>query len=71
MVSNATFQQYFSYIMEGRFIGGGNRSTRWKPQTCRKSLTNFHDMDIKSIIKIIIKPNENKEDINKHHVFVV
>jgi hypothetical protein len=23
------------------FIGGGNRSTRRKPPTCRKSLTNF------------------------------
>jgi len=23
------------------FIGGGNRSTRRKPQICRKSLTNF------------------------------
>jgi len=21
--------------------GGGNRSTRWKPQACRKSLTSF------------------------------
>jgi len=29
------FQQYFSYI------GGGNRRTRGKPLTCRKSLTNF------------------------------
>jgi len=25
----------------GQFIGGGNRSTREKPTTCRKSLTNF------------------------------
>jgi len=23
------------------FIGGGNRSTRRKPPTCRQSLTNF------------------------------
>jgi hypothetical protein len=29
------FQQYFSYI------GGGNWSTRRKPPTCRKSLTNL------------------------------
>jgi len=29
------FQQYFS------FIGGGSRSTRRKPPTCHKSLTNF------------------------------
>ena len=35
------FQQYFSYIMAVSFIGGGRRSTRRKPQTCRKSLTNF------------------------------
>ena len=32
------FQQYLSYIS---FIGGGNRSTRMKPPTCRKSMTNF------------------------------
>jgi len=35
------FQQYFSYILAVSFIGGGNRSTRRKPTTCRKSLTNF------------------------------
>jgi hypothetical protein len=29
------FQQYFSYIMAVRFIGGGNRSNREKPPTCR------------------------------------
>jgi hypothetical protein len=27
------FQQYFSYIVAVRFIGGGNRSTRRKPPT--------------------------------------
>jgi hypothetical protein len=32
-------QQYFSYIVAISFIGGGNRSTRRKPLTCRKSLT--------------------------------
>jgi len=32
------FQQYFSYIVAVSFIGGGNRSTRRKPQTCCKSL---------------------------------
>ena len=32
------FQQYFSYIMAVSFIGGANRR---KPQTCRKSQTNF------------------------------
>jgi hypothetical protein len=35
------FQQYFSYIVAVSFIGGGNRSIQRKPQTCRKSLTNF------------------------------
>jgi hypothetical protein len=35
------FLQYVSYIMAVSFIGGGNRSTRRKPPTCRKSLTNF------------------------------
>jgi hypothetical protein len=34
-------QQYFNYIVAVSFIGGGNRSTRRKPPTCRKSLTNF------------------------------
>ena len=33
--------QYFSYIVAVSFIGGVNRSTRRKPLTCRKSLTNF------------------------------
>jgi len=32
------YQQYFCYIKAISFIGGGNQS---KPQTCRKSLTNF------------------------------
>jgi hypothetical protein len=35
------FQQYYSYIVAVSFIGGGNRRTRIKPPTCRKSLTNF------------------------------
>jgi len=35
------FQQYFSYIVAVSFIVGGSRSTRSKPPTCRKSLTNF------------------------------
>jgi len=35
------FQQYFSYIVAFSFISGENRSTRRKPPTCRKSLTNF------------------------------
>ena len=37
------FQQYFSYmyIVVVSFIDGGNQSTRRKPPTCRKSLTNL------------------------------
>jgi hypothetical protein len=37
------FQQYFNYIVHVavNFMGGGNLSTRRKPPTCRKSLTNF------------------------------
>ena len=35
------FQQYFSYIVAARFIGGGNRGMRRKPPTWRKSLTIF------------------------------
>jgi len=38
MVFYIIFQQYFSYIVAVSFIGGGNRSTRRKPPTCRKSL---------------------------------
>jgi hypothetical protein len=33
-------QQYFSYIMELSFTGGGNQSTGRKPPTCSMSLTN-------------------------------
>jgi hypothetical protein len=35
------FQQYFIFIVVIGFIDGGNRSTRRKPPTGRKSLTNF------------------------------
>jgi len=35
------FQQYFSNIVAVSFLGGGNRTTRRTPLTCRKSLTNF------------------------------
>jgi hypothetical protein len=35
------YQQYFSYIVAGSFIDGGNCSTRRKPLTCRMSLRNF------------------------------
>jgi len=32
---------YLSYIVAVSFIDGGNRSTRRKQMTCRKSMTNF------------------------------
>jgi hypothetical protein len=35
------FQQCFIYIVAVSFIGGENRSTRRKPLTCCKSLTNY------------------------------
>ena len=35
------FQQYFSDMVAISFIGGESPSTRRKPTTCRKSLTNF------------------------------
>jgi len=35
------FKQYFCYIVPISFIGGGNRCTRGKLHTCRKSLTYF------------------------------
>jgi len=37
------FQQYFRYIVGVSVIGGGNRRTRRKPPTCRKSLTNYYN----------------------------
>jgi len=41
LVFNATFNIFFSYFVAVSFIGGGNQSTRRKPPTCCKSLTNF------------------------------
>jgi len=41
MPLSTIFQLYFSYIVAVSFIGGGNWSTRRKPPTCRKSLTDF------------------------------
>ena len=43
MVFNALMllSTIFSYIVAVSFIGGGNRSTRRKPLTCHKSMTNF------------------------------
>ena len=37
-------QHYFSYIVAVSLIGGGNRSTRRKPPTCRKSDKRYHIM---------------------------
>jgi hypothetical protein len=34
---NRHLQQYFSYIVEVSFIGGGNRRTRRKPPICHES----------------------------------
>jgi hypothetical protein len=43
MVFNATVSNISAtlYIVVASVIGGGYRSTWRKPQTCRKSLTNF------------------------------
>ena len=42
MVFNATFNNISVISWQSiSFIGGGNRSTRRKPPTCHKSLTNF------------------------------
>ena len=46
MVSNATFNT-FSYIVSLSFIGGGNRGTRRKLPTRRKSLMNFLNSETK------------------------
>jgi hypothetical protein len=42
MVFNATFNNISVISWRSVFISGGNRSTQWKPLTCRKSLTNFY-----------------------------
>jgi len=42
MVFNATFNNISGISWAVSFIGGGNLSTRRKPLTCRKSLTNFN-----------------------------
>jgi len=41
MVFNATFNNISIYIVAVSFIGRENWSTRRKPLTCCKSLTNF------------------------------
>jgi hypothetical protein len=49
MIFNAMhFQQYFSYTVVVSFIGGRNRNTHRKPQTCHKSLTEFIDYGVSS-----------------------
>ena len=44
VVFNATFQEYFNYIVVVSFIGGVNRSTRGKLPTFRKSLILSHNV---------------------------
>ena len=39
MVLNATFQQYFSYMVAVSFIGGGNRSTQPEKTTDLSQVT--------------------------------
>jgi hypothetical protein len=41
MVLNATFNYISVILWRSVFMGGGNRSTRRKPPTCRKSVTHF------------------------------
>jgi hypothetical protein len=38
---NATFQQYFSYIMATSFNGEGSQSTQREPPTMGQQLVNF------------------------------
>jgi hypothetical protein len=40
-VLNATFVQYYSYIVATSFSGGGSQSTRREPPTMGKQLVNF------------------------------
>jgi len=40
-VFNATFNNISAISWRSVLFGGGNRSTRRKPPTCHKSLTNF------------------------------
>ena len=40
-VKPLSYFEYFSYIVAVSFIGGGDQTTRRKPPTCHKSLTNI------------------------------
>ena len=55
MVFNAIFN-YINDIVAVSFIGGENRSSRRKPQTCRKSLTSLHlawvGLDITTLVVV-------------------
>jgi hypothetical protein len=42
------FIKYSNYIAAASFIGGGKRTSRRKPSTCRKSLTNLSNNVISS-----------------------
>ena len=46
MVFNTTFNNISVMLWRSVFIGGGNRRTRRKPPTCRKSLTNNPNLDV-------------------------
>jgi len=41
VVFNDTFNNISVILWQSVLLGGGNRSTRRKPPTCRKSVTNF------------------------------
>jgi hypothetical protein len=74
MVFNATLQ-YFSYFVAVSFIDGGNRSTRWKPPTCYKSLTLSTNSPLWLIVhkpivwrhKVFCQDNQPKLESNNQH----
>jgi hypothetical protein len=72
------FQHYFSYIVAVSFIGGGNRSTRRKPPTFRRSLTKLgysmhrrnNKYKNKNFFEVIHLKCMNRTD-RKHHIFFI
>jgi hypothetical protein len=50
----ATFNNISAIIVAVSFIGGGNRSTRKIPSTCRKSLTNFITLKCRNIFFLYV-----------------
>jgi hypothetical protein len=59
-------QQYISYIVAVSFIGGGNRSTRRIPPTCRKSLTNILSHNVVSSTPRLNKARTHKVSGDRH-----